>query len=288
VNLEESSQEFQFADSSAIVHTLVTRYAGIWAFIWGMCIAILGGLIGLGGAEFRLPVLLSFFRIRAAPAVIINLTTSLVTVTFSLIFRGGLGYLRYAVPHLPVVLNLLCGALVGSYVGSHIASRMREGVLMRVIALCLVALSFTLIAHDFIFQIEAANIPPILLIVLGIFAGFVIGLFSSILGVAGGELLIPTLVLLFGVEIKLAGSLSLLISLPSMMLGLWRYSRFPQFHEAKRYVSLSVFLATGSIIGALLGSLALQHVSGALLTVLLGVILLASAVRLFTHRPAHT
>jgi hypothetical protein len=35
-------------------------------------------------------------------------------------------------------------------------------------------------------------------------------------------LLIPTLVLLFGAEIKLAGSLSLAISLPTMLVGFAR------------------------------------------------------------------
>jgi uncharacterized membrane protein YfcA len=34
--------------------------------------------------------------------------------------------------------------------------------------------------------------------VAGVVAGFVIGVVAALLGVAGGELLIPTLVLLFG------------------------------------------------------------------------------------------
>ena len=41
----------------------------------------------------------------------------------------------------------------------------------------------------------------------GVVAGFVIGVVAALLGVAGGELLIPTLVLLFGADIKLARSL---------------------------------------------------------------------------------
>ena len=53
----------------------------------------------------------------------------------------------------------------------------------------------------------------------GVVAGFVIGIVAALLGVAGGELLIPTLVLLFGVDIKLAGSLSLAVSLPTMLVG---------------------------------------------------------------------
>ena len=264
----------------------MARYAALWALIWGVCIAILGGLIGLGGAEFRLPVLLGFFRVRAAQAVTLNLMISLVTVTFSLIFRSHFGHLERLVLHLPVVLNLLCGTLVGSYAGSYIASRLREGVLVRVIALCLIALSGTLVAHDFIFQVEIGDIPPALQIILGITAGIVIGLFSSVLGVAGGELLIPTLILLFSIEIKLAGSLSLLVSLPTLLLGLLRYSRLPQFGEIRRHVSLFLYLAAGSILGALLGSLLLRYTSGTQLTVLLGIILLISAVRLLFHRSA--
>jgi uncharacterized membrane protein YfcA len=46
----------------------------------------------------------------------------------------------------------------------------------------------------------------------GVVAGFVIGVVAALLGVAGGKLLIPTLILLFGADIKLAGSLSLAVS----------------------------------------------------------------------------
>ncbi|WP_242050657.1 hypothetical protein [Oculatella sp. FACHB-28] len=35
-----------------------------WAFAWGALVGVLGGLIGLGGAEFRLPVLVSVFHYR--------------------------------------------------------------------------------------------------------------------------------------------------------------------------------------------------------------------------------
>ena len=60
-------------------------------------------------------------------------------------------------------------------------------------------------------------------------AGFGIGIVAALMGVAGGELLIPTLVLLFGVDIKLAGSLSLAVSLPTMLVGFARYSRDRSF-----------------------------------------------------------
>src|SRR5713226_2228335 len=47
------------------------------AFVTGAVIGTLGGLIGLGGAKFRLPLLISLFRFRGLEAVILNKATSL-------------------------------------------------------------------------------------------------------------------------------------------------------------------------------------------------------------------
>lgn len=63
------------------------------------------------------------------------------------------------------------------------------------------------------------------LAIVGIACGFAIGVVAALMRVAGGELLIPTIVLLFGADIKLAGSLSLAVSLPTMIVGFTRYSR---------------------------------------------------------------
>ena len=53
-----------------------------------MAVGTLGGLIGLGGAEFRLPLLIGLFAFEALPAVIINKAISLVVVAASLPFRA--------------------------------------------------------------------------------------------------------------------------------------------------------------------------------------------------------
>jgi uncharacterized protein len=70
----------------------------------------------------------------------------------------------------------------------------------------------------------------------GVGAGFIIG-------VAGGELLIPTVVLLFGVDIKLAGSLSLAMSLPTMIAGFTRYSRDRSFAVLGKHPRFAVTMA---------------------------------------------
>ncbi|WP_410646555.1 hypothetical protein [Amycolatopsis sp. cmx-4-54] len=54
----------------------------------------------------------------------------------------------------------------------------------------------------------------------GVPAGFGIGGVVAIMGVAGDELLIPTIMLLLAVDLELVGSLPLLISLPTMLVAL--------------------------------------------------------------------
>jgi hypothetical protein len=70
------------------------------------------------------------------------------------------------------------------------------------------------------------------------------------MGAAGGELLIPTLILLFGADIKLAGSLSLAVSLPTMIVGFARYSRDQSFSVIGRNRVLLLTMAAGSVVGS--------------------------------------
>ena len=58
------------------------------AFGGGAVIGAFGGLIGLGGAEFRLPLLIGAFRFAALQAVILNKAMSLVVVASALPFRA--------------------------------------------------------------------------------------------------------------------------------------------------------------------------------------------------------
>lgn len=182
---------------SAVEREAIARPSnGPLAFAWGGIVALLGGLIGLGGAEFRLPVLMGVLRVAVLAAVVANLAISRVTVTFSLVFRAGVTGVETMLAHGGRVLPLLAGSRVGAHVGTAFASRIRERALRRVVAALLVLLSLVFMAHPFI----DGNPLPLggaMRTGLGILSGLVIGVVSSLLGVAGGELIIPTLVLLY-------------------------------------------------------------------------------------------
>lgn len=117
----------------------------------------------------------------------------------------------------------------------------------------------------------------------GVVAGFGIGVVAAIMGVAGGELLIPTIVLLFGEDIKTGGSLSLVVSLPTMLVACARYSRDGSFVVLGVNLRFTTVMAAGSIAGAVLGSLLLGVFPDLVLIPVLAVILLVSAVKLARH-----
>lgn len=79
---------------------------------------------------------------------------------------------------------------------------------------------------------------------------------------------------LCGLDIKLDGSLSLAVSLPTMLVAFARYSRGGSF---------VVLMAAGSIAGTLVGWLLLGVVPAAVIVPALAVLQLASAVKVWRH-----
>lgn len=121
------------------------------------------------------------------------------------------------------------------------------------------------------------------LVIAGALAGFAIGVVASLMGVAGGELLIPTIVLLFGADIKLAGSLSLAVSLPTMLVGFTRYSQDQSFGVIREQRHFLLMMAAGSLLGAFVGGRLLGIISSAALLPILAIILVVSSIKVWRH-----
>ena len=253
------------------------------AFAAGAAIGVLGGLIGLGGAEFRLPLLIGVFGFVALAAVIVNKAMSLIVVLTALPAR------LLAVPFTDVaaqgsvVLNLLAGSLVGAWVGASWATKMRSTTLYRVLAGLLVVIAAALLASH-LGPLGTVDLPSVVRFLAGVFAGALIGIVASFMGVAGGELLIPTIVLLYGIDIKLAGSLSLAVSLPTMLVALASYSRDASFRVLRTNTRFVLVMTTGSVAGTLLGGLLLGVVPDAVLIPVLVMLLLASSVKVWRRQ----
>ncbi|MBK5946766.1 permease [Rhodobacter veldkampii DSM 11550] len=219
------------------------------AFGGGAVIGTLGGLIGLGGAEFRLPLLIGLFRFAALEAVILNKAMSLVVVATALPFRAGTVPFGDIAAHWPVVVNLLAGSLAGAWFGAGWATRLKSETLYKLIAALLV-----MIAAVLIFEHDASASRQMLSgaaqMAAGVVAGFGIGVVASLMGVAGFA----------------------------------RYSRDQSFAVLGRNKQFLMVMAAGSIVGTLTGGLLLGIIPTAVLIPGLAVILVISAVKVWRHR----
>lgn len=255
-------------------------------FGWGALIGSLGGLIGLGGAEFRLPVLVGRFKLPTLEAVILNKALSVVVVAFAPLFRGGAVPFAEVWAQVDIAVNLLAGSLVGAWWAAGHAMRLSRQMLDRVILVLLVMLALVMLAEAWLGGHDGGAplvADPALRWAAGLAAGLFIGMVAALLGVAGGELLIPTLALLYGLDIKLAGSVSLMISLPTMIVGFARYRESNAFAVLGHEWPLLIWMAAGSIVGAGVGGLMLGLIPSSWLLTGLGIILLVSAIKVFQH-----
>ena len=256
------------------------------AFGWCVPIGGLGGLIGLGGGEFRLPVLMYAIGFDARSAVPLNLFVSLVTLAFSLAVRSRAVSLTAVVPHLPEMIGLLVGGMASAFYGARLVPRLSNTHLVRMIAVLLGVIGLLMIAEAFLPIQPGDLLPPQTAVHFGagVAIGIGVGLVSSILGVAGGELLIPTLILIFGADIKTAGSASILISLGVVLVGLFRHWKAKTIPLGRGAQRMTTAMAAGSIVGAILGGLGVAYAPVAFLKVLLGCVLLAAAGKTFAHQ----
>lgn len=252
-------------------------------FLIGAAVGVLGGMIGLGGAEFRLPLLIGLFGLAALPAIIMNKAMSLIVVIIALPARLLGVPLAEVTPYWYVIVNLLIGSLIGAWVGANWATKIASKTLYRVLGVLLVLIAVVLVLTHFI-TANPLNLPVTWQWVIGVVAGFAIGVVAALMGVAGGELLIPTIVLLYGIDIKIAGTLSLAVSLPTMLVAFARYSRDNSFTVLRQNPGFLIAMTAGSIVGTIIGGLLLGVFPSVVIVPLLALLLVLSSWKVWNHK----
>jgi uncharacterized membrane protein YfcA len=111
-------------------------------------------------------------------------------------------------------------------------------------------------------------------IALVVFAGLVTGVFSAIFGVGGGAIVVPFMVLALGAAQHLAEGTSLVVIVPTALVGAWAHGR-------RGYVNVraALLLVLGGVLGAVAGALLANQLDGDLLRRIYAVFLLWVAWR---------
>ena len=245
-------------------------------FFIGLTAGAFGALVGLGGGVLMIPLMVGILRMSQHKAH----GTSLAT----LVFTGIAGMVIYqsfgTVDHI-AALALAASAIIMTHIGAKYALAMPEWQLKRAFGGLLCFVSVVLLLKAFYLPVLFA--PEVLAkILILLVVGAVTGFLSGMMGVGGGSIMVPAMVILTGADQVTAQGTSLLAMIPIGIAG--AYSHWNLGTVNKEMLPL---LIPGIIIGALAGSYMAHILPELTLRLLFAAILLWTGVKYLNTAKPH-
>lgn len=241
----------------------------------GSLAGLAGGLLGVGGGFLMVPLQIVWAGVSTRRAG----GNSLAAIVPVAVVGAAIYYFGGKAPQLDVAVAVwvMIGSSAGSFAGSELSRRVPERMLRFVMIALLVAgaakeLSDALIATGPGGTVHFDTLHYALLAL----AGFVIGCVAGLTGVGGGILLVPTLVLAFGVGQRIAQGTSLVAILPTAAIGALVHFRHGSVEPAR-----AGWLALGGVPASVVGAIVALWLPQRVLAGLFGLLLLAMTVRLW-------
>ena len=218
---------------------------GILGFVIGMLGGFFGGLVGLGGGVVMIPLLTLLGRLT----LLKSLATSLMAIVFTALV-GAITYFFHGTVDWKAALMLAITAIATARFGALYAHSLPEKKLKKAFGVFLVIVSALLLAKSLAPQ---TGPEPALWVRLVVFlaTGAATGFLSGMMGVGGGTVMIPPMVILAGMPQHLAQGTSLLAMVPVSMTGALTHYRLGNVQ-----LDLAYGLAPGALIGGYLGGTA--------------------------------
>jgi uncharacterized membrane protein YfcA len=181
---------------------------------------------------------------------------------------------------LPVAFFLVLGSVGGAYAGARAASRVSERALKIVLAVLLVIVGVMELYGGVLGTVATlhaagGSADPARYILIAV-TGLVIGVLSGLTGVGGGILIVPALVLAFGIGQRVAQGTSLLAVLPTALIGAATHYRLGNVD-----VRSAGWIASAGVPAAIVGAILAQFLPERLLAALFGIFLVAAAIRVW-------
>jgi hypothetical protein len=189
--------------------------AGLWV---GLVAGALGGLVGVGGGVVMIPLMTEVLKFRQQEAH----GTSLAAIVFTAVAGSFVYYLHGSVD-IPVSALLAAAALCTVRLGAKYCRILSEWKLRRYFGFFLLLVSLLLVMKPFLPPVvEEASPVWIRWCALAVF-GALTGFISGMMGVGGGSIMVPALVLFAGITQVAAQGISLLSMIPIAMMGSWTH-----------------------------------------------------------------
>lgn len=237
-------------------------FALIGILIIGLCL----GLLGSGGSILTVPVLIYLFdrpeKMAIAEALVIVGTVSLM---------GSIPYALRKEIDLKTVLLFGLPGMAGAFLGGCCSNFISSPLQLSLFAITMVGVSgLILFGPNSLAQLIPGNASNW----AAISKGFLIGGLTGLLGVGGGFLIVPSLILLCNLPMTMAVGTSLVIIAMNSLIGFTE--RLIYIHEIHLQVNWQVIGIVSSIeiLGCLFGGVFSKYISQIKLRKILGVTIL--------------
>jgi uncharacterized membrane protein YfcA len=237
----------------------------------GVLAGALGGMMGVGGGIILVPLLVHLVRKAQHEAQGLSLIFVVATAAVAVI-----PYLREERIDWRLAAILTAGALPGVIVGARTARRIPALGLRRLFGVAVLLTGLRLLVAP----PAVGATPAVWPWPADVTLGFGVGCLAGLLGVGGGTVLVPALVLAQGMPQHLAQGVSLLLIVPVGIVGAMTYAKGDALDTR-----LLPGLLVGGAVGGLLGGLGAQAISGPTLSRLFAVFLLAVSLQMILGRP---
>lgn len=257
------------AHDSAIRHDAPRRVLASVGI--GILAGALSGLFGVGGGILIVPGLVFFLRMGQRLAHATSLA-AIIPIAASAVAGYALeGSIDWA-----AAAWLAGGAAMGAVAGARMLQRISEAALRRTFAgfLLLSALALLLHITD---GPGRAEIGPALAAGF-VLAGVMSGVLAGLLGVGGGIVVVPALILLFAMPNAVAKGTSLVVILPTALAGTLQNVKHGADLVTAGWVGL------GGVVAAFAASLVSVRLDPRVSSVLFAGLLVVVAVRMLTRR----
>lgn len=237
-------------------------------FIIGVVGGVLAGMLGVGGAVILLPLLTAFGGLTLKEASGITIVQVVVAALISLAV-----YNRARLVHLRLALTMGIAGLVGGLAGGYGSQAMPVialewlflVVVVVALALLLIPVRETPTAQDALPPFNRGQAAGL---------GFSVGALAGVLGAGGGFLIVPLMIGALRLPTRLAIGSSPVVILISSLAGL-----SGKLVAGQIQLLPAVALVAGAVPATYLGTRIGQRLSPRFLRMLLGVLLVAIAIR---------
>lgn len=238
------------------------------SFLIGLLAGITGGITGGGGGIVSIPLMVAFLKLDQHTAHGVSLV--------ALVFTGLVGAITYASNgslDLGAAVLMAVTAVVTARAGAHFAHSLPEWKLKRAFGGYLLIVSALMLLKPYLgtpqtFSAGAAR--TIVLLMTGTISGFA----SGMMGVGGGAIMIPSMVLLAGFDQHVAQGTSLLVMVPAGGTGAYTHWKLGNVRT-----QVLPGIIAGVLAGTWLGGTFAHVLSDAVLRAIFAVLLVWTGIR---------